>query len=245
MDRRPKEEREKNKSIKKEKKEVLLKRSRERTQKDEVEDPQQSAGLGSGRIPDSSLHSSGVKEEVDDKPVTGNSADQDHLESPEKTSREKNDKRPPTKDRDSEKSDKKHTDKDKKVKSEHLADKTEPHNSIDRWKEKEKLTNISHSPNDKSHKDGDKLKAMSLVKKHEENKKNKDKLDKRAEKEHPSGDHRDKDKTSSEKKGKAPRKPLIMENLTAVKKKNGTKILTRGKKRNQKRPPPLPPPTPI
>ncbi len=207
MDRRPKEEREKNKSIKKEKKEVTLKEEQGKDAKgDEVEDPQQSAGLGSGRIPDSSLHSSGVKEEVDDKPVTGNSADQDQLESPEKTSREKNDKRPPTKDRDSEKSDKKHTDKDKKVKSEHLADKTEPHNFIDRWKEKEKLTNISHSPNDKSHKDGEKLKAMSLVKKHEENKKNKDKLDKRAEKEHPSGDHRDKDKTSSEKKGKAPEK---------------------------------------
>lgn len=199
-DRRPKEEREKNKSIKKEKKEVHLKEEQRKDGKgDEVDE--QSTGLGSGRIPDSSLHSSGVKEEVDDKPVTGNSADQDQLESPEKTSREKNDKRPPTKDRDS---DKKHTDKDKKVKSEHLADKTEPHNSTDRWKEKEKLTNISHSPNDKSHKDGDKLKAMYLLKKHEENKKNKDKLDKRAEKEHPSGDH--KDKTSSEKKGKAPEK---------------------------------------
>ncbi|XP_058655702.1 ankyrin repeat domain-containing protein 12 isoform X2 [Onychostoma macrolepis] len=203
-DRRPKEEREKDKSIKKEKKEVPLKEERGKDGKgDEVDE--RSEGLGLGRVPDSSLHSSGVKEEVDDKPVTGSSADQDQLESPEKTSREKNDKRPPTKDRESEKSDKKHADKDKKVKSEHLADKTEPHNSTDRWKEKEKLTNISHSPNDKSHKEGDKLKAMSLMKKHEENKKNKDKLDKRAEKEH-SGDHRDKDKTSSEKKGKAPEK---------------------------------------
>ncbi|XP_016111234.1 ankyrin repeat domain-containing protein 12-like [Sinocyclocheilus grahami] len=204
-DRRSKEEREKDKSIKKEKKEVPLKEERGKDGKgDEVDE--RSEGLGSGRIPDSSLHSSGVKEEVDDKPVTGNSADQDQLESPEKNSLEKNDKRPPTKDRESEKSDKKHTDKDKKVKSEHLADKTEPHNTTDRWKEKEKLTNISHSPNDKSHKEGDKLKAMSLMKKHEENKKNKDKLDKRAEKEHSSGDHRDKDKTSSEKKGKAPEK---------------------------------------
>uniref|UniRef100_A0A8C1RFP7 Ankyrin repeat domain 12 n=1 Tax=Cyprinus carpio TaxID=7962 RepID=A0A8C1RFP7_CYPCA len=204
-DRRPKEEREKDKSIKKEKKEVPLKEERGKDRKgDEVDE--RSEGLGSGRIPDSSLHSSGVKEEVDDKPVTGNSADQDQLESPEKNSREKNDKRTPTKDRESEKSDKKHTDKDKKVKSEHLADKTEPHNSTDRWKEKEKLTNILHSPNDKSHKEGDKLKAMSLLKKHEENKKNKDKLDKRAEKEHSSGDHRDKEKTSCEKKGKAPEK---------------------------------------
>ncbi|RXN25197.1 ankyrin repeat domain-containing 12-like protein [Labeo rohita] len=204
-DRRPKEERDKDKTIKKEKKEVPLKEERGKDGKvDEVDD--RNEGLGSGRIPDSSLHSSGVKEEVDDKPVTGSSADQDQLESPEKNSREKNDKRPPTKDRESEKSDKKHADKDKKVKSEHLADKPEPHNSTDRWKEKEKLTNVSHSPNDKSHKEGDKLKAMSLMKKHEENKKNKDKLDKRAEKDHSSGDHRDKDKTSSEKKGKAPEK---------------------------------------
>ncbi|XP_073704860.1 ankyrin repeat domain-containing protein 12 [Garra rufa] len=205
-DRRPKEEREKDKTIKKEKKEVPLKEEQRGKdgKGDEVDD--RNEGLGSGRIPDSSLHTSGVKEEVDEKPITGNSADQDQLESPEKSSREKNDKRPPTKDRESEKSDKKHADKDKKVKSEHLADKPEPHNSTDRWKEKEKLTNISHSPNDKSHKEGDKLKAMSLVKKHEENKKNKDKLDKRAEKEHSSGDHRDKDKTSSEKKGKAPEK---------------------------------------
>uniref|UniRef100_A0A672QM28 Ankyrin repeat domain-containing protein 12-like n=1 Tax=Sinocyclocheilus grahami TaxID=75366 RepID=A0A672QM28_SINGR len=204
-DRRPKEEREKDKSIKKEKKEVPLKEERGKDGKgDEVD--YRTEGFGSGRIPDSSLHSSGVKEEVDDKLVTGNSADQDQLESPEKNSLEKNDKRPPTKDRESEKSDKKHADKDKKVKSEHLADKPESHNSTDRWKEKEKLTNISHSSNDKSHKEGDKLKAMSLMKKHEESKKNKDKLDKRAEKEHSSGDHRDKDKTSSEKKGKAPEK---------------------------------------
>ncbi|XP_026061333.1 ankyrin repeat domain-containing protein 12 isoform X1 [Carassius auratus] len=204
-DRRPKEEREKDKSIKKEKKEVPLKEERGKDGKgDEVDE--RSEGLGSGRILDSSLHSSGVKEEVDDKPVTVNSTDQDQLESPEKYSREKNDKRTPTKDRESEKSDKKHTDKDKKVKSEHLADKTEPHNSTDRWKEKEKLMNISHSPSDKSHKEGDKLKAMSLLKKHEENKKNKDKLDKRAEREHSSGDHRVKDKTSCEKKGKAPEK---------------------------------------
>ncbi|XP_067308905.1 ankyrin repeat domain-containing protein 12 isoform X2 [Pseudorasbora parva] len=204
-DRRPKEEREKDKTIKKEKKDVPLKEERGKDGKgDEVDDRTDS--LGSGRIPDSSLHSSGVKEEVDDKPITVNSADQDQLESPEKISREKTDKRPPTKDRESEKSDKKHADKDKKVKSEHLADKPEFHNSTDRWKEKEKLTSVSHSPNDKSHKENEKLKTTSLVKKHEENKKNKDKLDKRAEKEHSSGDHRDKDKTCSEKKGKAPEK---------------------------------------
>ncbi|XP_039505119.1 ankyrin repeat domain-containing protein 12 isoform X2 [Pimephales promelas] len=194
-DRRPKEERDKDKTIKKEKKEERVKDGKG----DEVED--RTEGLGSGRIPDSSLHSLGVKEEEDDKPITVNSADQDQLESPEKIPREKTDKRPPTKDRES---DKKHADKDKKVKSEHLADKPELHNSTDRWKEKEKLTNVSHSPNDKSHKESERLKATSLVKKHDENKKNKDKLDKRAEKEHSSGDH--KDKASSEKKGKAPEK---------------------------------------
>lgn len=196
-DRRPKEERDK--TIKKEKKEIPLKE--ERGKEDETDE--RTDGTFSVRVPDGSLH---LSEEVDEKPVTCNSADQDQVESPEKNSREKNDKRPPTKDRESEKSDKRHLDKDKKVKSEHLADKPELQNSTDRWKEKEKLTNISHSPSDKCHKEGEKLKQMTPVKKHEENKKNKDKPDKRAEKEHASGDHRDKDKTSSEKKGKAPEK---------------------------------------
>ncbi|XP_055059568.2 ankyrin repeat domain-containing protein 12 isoform X1 [Misgurnus anguillicaudatus] len=188
-DRRPKEEREKDKPIKKEKREMGSKDERGR---DELDDRTEG-----------SLHISGVKEEADDKPITGNSADLDQLESAEKIPREKNDKRLPTKDRESEKSEKKHADKDKKVKSEHLADKSEMHISTDRWKEKEKLTSTSHSPNDKSHnKEIEKLKAMSAMKKHEENKKNKDKLDKRAEKDHSSGDHRDKDKTNSEKKVK-------------------------------------------
>ncbi|NP_956444.2 ankyrin repeat domain-containing protein 12 [Danio rerio] len=196
-DRRPKEERDK--TIKKEKKEIPLKE--ERGKEDETDE--RTDGTFSVRIPDGSQH---LSEEVDEKPATCNSADQEQLESPEKNSREKTDKRPPTKDRESEKSDKRHSDKDKKVKSEHLADKPELHNSTDRWKEKEKLTNVSYSPNDKSHKEGEKLKPMTPVKKHEENKKNKDKLDKKAEKEHASGDHRDKDKTTSEKKGKAPEK---------------------------------------
>lgn len=200
-DRRPKEEREKDKTVKKEKKEMPAKDERGREGKaDELDD--RSEGLGSGRMLEGSLHSSGVKEETDDKPITGNSANQDPLGSAEKNARDKNDKRPPMKDREAEKSDKKLADKDKKVKSEHLAEKPELHNSTDRWKEKEKLTSSSHSPNDKSHKESEKLKAMSAMKKHEENKRNKEK---RSEKEHSSGDHRDKDK-SSEKKVKAPEK---------------------------------------
>lgn len=199
-DRRPKEDREKDKGIKKEKKEMPLKDERGREGKgDEPDDLTE--GVGSGRMHEGSQHSSGVKEETDDKPITGNSADQDPPGSAEKNAREKNDKRPPTKDREAEKSDKKLADKDKKVKSEHLAEKPELHNSTERWREKEKLTSSSHSPNDKSHKDSEKLKAVSAMKKHEENKKNKDK---RSEKEH--SDHRDKDKTSSEKKVKAPEK---------------------------------------
>ncbi|XP_051553357.1 ankyrin repeat domain-containing protein 12-like isoform X2 [Myxocyprinus asiaticus] len=199
-DRRPKEEREKDKTIKKEKKEVPIKDERGKDGKgDEIDD--RTEGLGSGRMSEGSLHSSGVKEETDDKPITVNLVDQDQQE---KNTQEKNDKRVPTMDRETEKSDKKHADKDKKVKSDHSADKPELHNSTDRWKEKEKLTSISNSPNDKSHKDSEKLKAMSVMKKHEEHKKNKDRLDKRAEKEHFSGDH--KDKTSSEKKAKAPEK---------------------------------------
>ncbi|XP_051983665.1 ankyrin repeat domain-containing protein 12-like isoform X2 [Xyrauchen texanus] len=199
-DRRPKEEREKDKAIKKEKKEVPIKDERGKDGKGgEIDD--RTEGLVSGRMSEGSLHSSVVKEEMDDKPITVNLVNQDQQE---KNTQEKNDKRVPTMDRETEKSDKKHADKDKKVKSDHSADKPELHNSTDRWKEKEKLTSISNSPNDKSHKDGEKLKAMSVMKKHEENKKNKEKLDKRAEKEHSSGDH--KEKTSSEKKTKAPEK---------------------------------------
>ncbi|XP_051990389.1 ankyrin repeat domain-containing protein 12 isoform X1 [Xyrauchen texanus] len=196
-DRRPKEEREKDKTIKKEKKEVPIKDERGKDGRgDEIDD--RTDGLCSGRISEGSLHSSGVKEEADDKPITGISVDQDQQESVEKNTRERNDKRVPTKDREPEKSDKKHADKDKKVKSDHSADKPELHNSTDRWKEEKK------SPNEKSHKDSEKIKVMSVMKKHEEIKKNKDKFDKRAEKEHSSGDH--KDKTSSEKKAKAPEK---------------------------------------
>ncbi|KAA0718554.1 Ankyrin repeat domain-containing protein 12 [Triplophysa tibetana] len=201
-DRRTKEEREKDKGIKKEKKEMPLKDERGREGKgDELDD--RTEGLGSGRMHEGSQHISGVKEETEDKPITGNSANQDPLGSAEKNTREKNDKRQLTKDREAEKSDKKLSDKDKKIKSEHLAEKPELHNSTDRWKEKEKLTSSSHSPNDKSHKESEKLKAVSAMKKHEENKKNKDK---RSEKEHSSSDHRDRDKTSSEKKVKAPEK---------------------------------------
>ncbi|KAI7809789.1 ankyrin repeat domain-containing protein 12 isoform X1 [Triplophysa rosa] len=229
-DRRPKEEREKDKGIKKEKKEMPLKDERGREGKgDELDD--RTEGLGSGRMHEGSQHSSGVKEETDDKPITGNSADQDPLGSAEKNTREKNDKRQPTKDREAEKSDKKLADKDKKVKSEHLAEKPELHNSTDRWKEKEKLTSSSHSPNDKNHKESEKLKAVSAMKKHEENKKNKDK---RSEKEHSSSDHRDKDKTSSEKKVKAPEKTTDNGKSDRTKDKEGEKDSDKRKKEKSK-----------
>ncbi|XP_007258487.3 ankyrin repeat domain-containing protein 12 isoform X1 [Astyanax mexicanus] len=221
-ERKPKEERDKDKVIKKEKKEVTCKEERGK-------DDDRGEGLNFVRKSEDSLPSAAVKEEAEDKPIGGALVDQNQVESSEKCVKEKSEKRPPAKDKEPEKSDKKHPDKEKKIKSEHIPEKSDLHNSTDRWKEREKLTNTSHSPGDKSHKESEKLKVVPVIKKHEEtkDKKSKDKLERRSdkdrpEKDHSSSEHRDKekDKANSEKKGKAPEKICDHSKIDRVKEKD-------------------------
>ncbi|KAM9845261.1 ankyrin repeat domain-containing protein 12 [Aulostomus maculatus] len=203
-EKRQREEREKDKAVKKERKETAGKEEKVKDLKPCERDERVD---GSGRIPDEPLQSNSMKEETEEKPISGLTADQEQLELSEKGSREKTDKRLPGKEKESEKMEKRHIDKEKKVKTEH-SDKAEPQNSVDRWKEKERTGAISsHSPGDKNYKENEKLKSLSTTKKHEDSRKNKEKLDKRSDRERQDrdysvGDHREKDRTNSDKKGK-------------------------------------------
>ncbi|XP_072524576.1 ankyrin repeat domain-containing protein 12 isoform X2 [Salminus brasiliensis] len=228
-ERKPKEEREKDKIIKKDRKEVTCKEERGKDCRG-VESDERGDSLNIVRKSEDTLSSAGIKEEAEDKPISGALVDQNQVDGSEKSVKEKSDKRLPAKDRESEKADKKHLEKEKKIKLEHIPDKTELHNSMDRWKEREKYTSTSHSPGEKSHKESEKLKVVPVMKKHEENKKSKDKLERRGEKdrqekEHSSSEHRDKekDKTSSEKKGKAPEKMSDHSKIDRVKEKDSEK----------------------
>ncbi|XP_060762181.1 ankyrin repeat domain-containing protein 12 isoform X2 [Neoarius graeffei] len=238
-ERKQKDEREKDKLIKKEKKEVAYKDERGGKEGKGAENDDRSETLNLLRKSEDSLPSPCVKEEVEDKPLTGNLVDHNQLETTEKSSREKNDKRLPTKDRESEKCEKKQAEKEKKIKSEHVLDKSDLHNSTDRWKERDRLTTTSNLSGEKSHKESEKLKPVSVTKKHEENKKGKDKLDRRSEKErqereHSSSDHRDKDKMSSEKKGKAPEKNADHGKVDRIKEKEREKDKDSDKKKKEK-----------
>ncbi|XP_026169216.1 ankyrin repeat domain-containing protein 12 isoform X1 [Mastacembelus armatus] len=205
-EKRPREEREKDKTVKKERKEVAGKEEKVKDSK-QSEREERVDCHSSGRIPEESLQSSSMKEETEEKPICGITADQEQLEPSEKGSREKTDKRLQGKEKDSEKMEKRHLDKEKKVKSEHC-DKAEPQNSVDRWKEKERTGAISsHSPGDKNYKENEKLKSLSTTKKHEDGRKNKDRFEKRSDRErqdreYSAGDYREKDRTNTDKKGK-------------------------------------------
>lgn len=238
-ERKQKDEREKDKLIKKEKKEMAYKDERGGKDGKGAENDDRSESLNLLRKSEDSLPSPCVKEEVEDKPLTGNLADHNQLETAEKCSREKNDKRLPTKDRESEKCEKKQTEKEKKAKIEHLVDKSELHNATDRWKEKDRLTTTSNLSGERSHKENEKLKPVPVTKKHEESKKSKDKLDRRSEKErqekeHSSSDHRDKDKMTSEKKGKAPEKNSDHGKIERIKEKEREKDKDSDKKKKEK-----------
>lgn len=238
-ERKQKDEREKDKLIKKEKKEVTYKDERQGKDGKGAENDDRSESLNLCRKSEDSLPSPCVKEEVEDKPPPGNLADHNQLETTEKSSREKNDKRLPTKDRESEKCEKKQAEKEKKTKFEHLLDKSELHNSADRWKERDRLTTASNLPGEKNHKENEKLKTVPVTKKHEESRKSKDKLDRRSEKErqekeHSSSDHRDKDKMSSEKKGKAPEKNSDHGKIDRIKEKEREKDKDPDKKKKEK-----------
>lgn len=204
-EKRLREEREKDKTVKKERKEAPGREEKVKDSKLSERDEKVDCH-SSGRIPEESLQSNSVKEETEDKPVSGITADQEQLEPSEKGSREKTDKRLPGKEKDSDKMEKRHLDKEKKVKTEH-SDKAEPQNLVDRWKEKERAGSISSvSPGEKSYKENEKLKSLTATKKHEDSRKSKDKFDKRSDKERQDrdyvGDHREKDRTNSDRKGK-------------------------------------------
>lgn len=197
-EKRPREEREKDKAVKKERKEERAKDSKlcERDVKDDCH--------GSGRSPEESLQNSGVKEEAEEKPVT---ADQEQLELSEKAPRDKPDRRLPGKEKDSDKMERRHPDKEKKIKVEH-SDKAEPQNSVDRWKDKDRAGAASSlSPADKNHRENEKLKSLSAAKRHEDGRKTKDKLEKRSDRErqdreYGAGDHKERDRASSDRRGK-------------------------------------------
>ncbi|XP_068459312.1 ankyrin repeat domain-containing protein 12 isoform X2 [Clinocottus analis] len=205
-EKRPREEREKDKAVKKERKEAAGKEEKVKDSKLSERDERVDCH-GSGRIPDESLQTNSMKEETEEKLISGITADQEQLELSEKGSRDKTDKRLPGKEKDSEKMEKRHSDKEKKVRAEH-ADKAEVQNSVDRWKEKERTGTVSsHSPGDKNYKENEKLKSLSTTKKHDDSRKNKDKFDKRSDRErqdreHSVGDHREKERTNFDKKGK-------------------------------------------
>ncbi|TDH05972.1 hypothetical protein EPR50_G00127810 [Perca flavescens] len=196
------EEREKDKAVKKERKEAAGKE--EKVKDSKLSEREERVEW---RIPEESLQSNSMKEETEEKPISGITADQEQLELSEKGSREKTDKRLPGKEKDSEKMEKRHPDKEKKVKTEHV-DKADSQNSVDRWKEKERTGAISSfSPGDKNYKENEKLKTLSTTKKNEDSRKNKDKFDKRSDRERQDreysvGDHREKERTNSDKKGK-------------------------------------------
>ncbi|XP_053506990.1 ankyrin repeat domain-containing protein 12-like isoform X2 [Ictalurus furcatus] len=112
-ERKQKDEREKHKLIKKEKKEVAYKDAQGGKDGKGAENDDWTASLNLLRKPEDSLPSPCVKEEVEDRPLTGNLVDHNQLETTEKSSRERNDKRLPTKDRESERERHKEKDKDK------------------------------------------------------------------------------------------------------------------------------------
>ncbi|XP_047018758.2 ankyrin repeat domain-containing protein 12-like [Ictalurus punctatus] len=112
-ERKQKDEREKDKLIKKEKKEVAYKDAQGGKDWKGAENDDWTESLNLLRKPEDSLPSPCVKEEVEDRPLTGNLVDHNQLETTEKSSRERNDKRLPTKVRQSEKERHKEKDKDK------------------------------------------------------------------------------------------------------------------------------------
>uniref|UniRef100_A0AAZ3NQD3 Ankyrin repeat domain-containing protein 12 n=1 Tax=Oncorhynchus tshawytscha TaxID=74940 RepID=A0AAZ3NQD3_ONCTS len=162
-------------------------------------------------LPEETQHNTtSVKDEPEDKPVTEttSTADLARLDASEKDQRDKSDRRPSVKERETEKTDKKNPEKEKKVKMEHLAKSENWQNSMDRWREKERMASgSSHlSPGDKNHKESEKLRALSTTKKHEESKdkKSKEKPDKKSERERQEREYRDKDRIGWDNKGKPP-----------------------------------------
>ncbi|XP_027816549.1 ankyrin repeat domain-containing protein 12 isoform X3 [Ovis aries] len=101
-----------------------------------------------------------------------------------KESKEKSEKRFQTKDRDIERADRKNSEKEKKIKHEHKSekDRLDPSDSVDRIKEKDKL--YSHHT-EKCHREGEKLKNITTIKKNDDRDKSREKMDRKHDKEKP------------------------------------------------------------
>ncbi|KAJ8374953.1 hypothetical protein SKAU_G00055330 [Synaphobranchus kaupii] len=212
-DKKRKEDREKDKDFKKEKEEMLLCREEKGKELKTVEEKTDChiSNLG----PVDSFHNTGVREELEDNPISENNSENKLQDQPEKGAREKTEKRLPGRERESEKLDKKHSDRDKKLKTEYIGDKSELQNCTDKLKEREKATSgSSHSSLEKNQKESEKSKAIFLIKKPEDNKKIKEKLDRKNEKEkqekvrYPT-EIKDKEKSSIDKKGKTSEKVAV------------------------------------
>ncbi|XP_068196289.1 ankyrin repeat domain-containing protein 12 isoform X2 [Antennarius striatus] len=209
-EKRLREEREKDKVMRKERKDAAGKEEKVKDSK-LCERDERVDCYGAGRIPEETLQSNSLKEETEEKLISGVTADQEQLEPSEKGSREKTEKKLSGKEKDSDKMEKKHPDKEKRIKTDHN-DKAELQNSVDRWKEKERTGSISCLlPGDKNFKDNEKLKSLSSTKKQEDSRKSKDKFEKRSDREKPDrdhnvGDHKEKERANSDKKAKPPEK---------------------------------------
>ncbi|KAG9347812.1 hypothetical protein JZ751_003827 [Albula glossodonta] len=165
--------------------------------------------------PEYSFHKTGMKEEQEDKPTSENDHEIKLQDQPEKQAQEGSENKLPGKERESEKADRKHSERERKPKTEHVGDKYDLSNCTNKWKEKEKLMcGSSCSPIDKNQKETDKPKPIMFSKKVEDDKKSKEKLDRKNEKEKHDKDCclkeiRDKEKNSIDKKGKTSERVAI------------------------------------
>ncbi|XP_076992079.1 ankyrin repeat domain-containing protein 12 isoform X2 [Tamandua tetradactyla] len=119
-------------------------------------------------------------------------------------SKEKSEKRFQTKEKDIEKTDRKSSEKEKKMKHDHKSekDKLDLNESVDKIKEKDKL--CSHHP-EKCHKEGEKIKNTTTLKKTEDREKIREKMDRKHDKEKPEKERHlaeNKEKHLMEKKNK-------------------------------------------
>ncbi|XP_074196463.1 ankyrin repeat domain-containing protein 12 isoform X4 [Rhinolophus sinicus] len=101
-----------------------------------------------------------------------------------KESKEKSEKRFQSKEKDSEKAERKNSEKEKKTKHEHKSekDKLELSECVDRIKEKDKL--YSHHT-EKCHKESEKIKNTTTIKKNDDREKSREKMDRKHDKEKP------------------------------------------------------------
>uniref|UniRef100_A0A4W5L691 Ankyrin repeat domain 12 n=1 Tax=Hucho hucho TaxID=62062 RepID=A0A4W5L691_9TELE len=234
------QEKDKDKAVKKEGKEtsaVCKEKGGKDGKPSEREERTECLSSTSGRttsLPEETQHyTASVKDEPQDKPVTEttSTAELDRLDASEKDQRNKSDRRPSVKERETEK---KNPDKEKKVKMEHLEKSENSQNSMDRWRETERMASGSSrsSPGDKNHKESEKLRASSTTKKHEESKdkKSKEKPDKRSERE-----YRDKDRIGWDNKGKPPsEKYTDQSKLDRAKEKEKVKDCDKNKREKSK-----------